>query len=77
MVITSKRSFRDWGQVFSDPVLATATLDRLLHYSTTLNIKAESYRLNKMRRPGLSAEPAPRYPARRRRGPKPDHRQRT
>jgi DNA replication protein DnaC len=53
MVITSNKSFLDWGEVFSDPVLATAILDRLLHYSTTLNIKGESYRLKEKRRAGL------------------------
>jgi len=53
MVITSNKSFLDWGEVFSDPVLATAILNRLLHYSTTLNIKGESYRLKEKRRAGL------------------------
>jgi DNA replication protein DnaC len=53
MVITSNKSFLDWGEVFSDPALATAILDRLLHYSTTLNIKGESYRLKEKRRAGL------------------------
>jgi DNA replication protein DnaC len=53
MIITSNKSFLDWGEVFSDPVLATAILDRLLHYSTTLNIKGESYRLKEKRRAGL------------------------
>jgi len=53
MVITSNKSFLDWGEVFSDPVLATAILDQLLHYSTTLNIKGESYRLKEKRRAGL------------------------
>jgi hypothetical protein len=33
--------------------LATAVLDRLLHYSTTLNIKGESYRLKEKRKAGL------------------------
>jgi hypothetical protein len=47
----------DWGEVFSDPVLATAILDRLLHYSTTLNIKGESYRLKEKRRAGLLGSP--------------------
>lgn len=40
-----------WGEIFSDPVLATAILDRLLHHSTT--IKGESYRLKKKRKVGL------------------------
>jgi hypothetical protein len=41
----------------TDPVLATAVLDRLLHYSTTLNIKGESYRLKEKRRAGLLGRP--------------------
>ena len=53
LVVTSNKSFLDWGEVFNDPVLATAILDRLLHYSTTLNIKGESYRLKEKRKAGL------------------------
>ncbi|HMO86740.1 MAG TPA: IS21-like element helper ATPase IstB [Lacipirellulaceae bacterium] len=57
MIITSNKSFLDWGDMFNDPVLATAVLDRLLHYSTTLNIKGESYRLKEKRRAGLLGRP--------------------
>jgi DNA replication protein DnaC len=32
IVLTSNKSFSEWGQVFSDEVLATAILDRLLHH---------------------------------------------
>ncbi len=39
--------------MFGDPVLATAILDRLLHHSTTINIKGESYRLKEKRKAGL------------------------
>ena len=53
MIITSNKSFLDWGEIFHDPVLATAVLDRLLHYSTTFNIKGESYRLKEKRKAGL------------------------
>jgi DNA replication protein DnaC len=53
LIITSNKSFLDWGEMFNDPVLATAVLDRLLHYSTTLNIKGESYRLKEKRKAGL------------------------
>ena len=59
LIVTSNKSFLDWGDVFSDPVLATAILDRLLHYSTTLNIKGESYRLKEKRRAGLLGRPKP------------------
>lgn len=34
-------------------MIATAILDRLLHHSTTLNIKGESYRLKDKRKAGL------------------------
>lgn len=59
LIVTSNKSFLDWGEVFHDPVLATAILDRLLHYSTTLNIKGESYRLKEKRRAGLLGRTAP------------------
>jgi len=58
LIITSNKSFLDWGEIFNDPVLATAVLDRLLHYSTTLNIKGESYRLKEKRRAGLLSKTA-------------------
>ena len=53
LIITSNKRFLDWGEVFNDPVLATAVLDRLLHHATTLNIKGESYRLREKRKAGL------------------------
>ena len=37
----------------SHAVLATAILDRLLHHSTTINIKGESYRLKTKRKAGM------------------------
>jgi DNA replication protein DnaC len=59
LIVTSNKSFLDWGEIFNDPVLATAVLDRLLHYSTTLNIKGESYRLKEKRKAGLLGRPSP------------------
>ena len=59
LIVTSNKSFLDWGEVFNDHVLATAILDRLLHYSTTLNIKGESYRLKEKRRAGLLGRAKP------------------
>ena len=63
IVLTSNKSFVDWGEIFSDPVLATAILDRLLHHSTTINIKGESYRLKKKRKAGLLNPPKEPLPA--------------
>jgi DNA replication protein DnaC len=60
IILTSNKSFADWGDIFPDPVLATALLDRLLHHATTLNIRGESYRLKYRRQAGL--QPAPSNP---------------
>lgn len=53
LIVTSNKGFVDWGEVFGDPVLATAILDRLLHQSATINIKGDSFRLKEKRRAGL------------------------
>jgi DNA replication protein DnaC len=56
MVITSNKAFSDWGQVFGgDAVMAAAALDRLLHRSTVINIRGESYRLKEKRQAAKSA----------------------
>jgi DNA replication protein DnaC len=55
-VLTSNKSFIDWGQIFGgDAVLASAVLDRLLHRSTVINIRGESYRLKDRRQAGGAA----------------------
>jgi hypothetical protein len=46
-IITSNKSFDDWQELFGDPVIATAILDRLLHHCRVFNIKGHSYRLRK------------------------------
>jgi DNA replication protein DnaC len=44
-VITSNKAFGDWAELFHDPVIVSAVLDRLLHHSVVINIKGHSYRL--------------------------------
>lgn len=44
-IITSNKSFSEWEELFGDPVIATAILDRLLHHCRVVNIKGNSYRL--------------------------------
>ena len=44
-IITSNKAFSDWTELFHDPVIVTAILDRLLHHSVVINIKGNSYRL--------------------------------
>jgi DNA replication protein DnaC len=57
IILTSNKSYGDWGSIFGDPIIATAILDRLLHHSTTVNIRGESYRLKDRRRAGLLTRP--------------------
>ena len=59
ILITSNQSLAGWGQVFGDQVIATAILDRLLHHSTIINIKGESYRLKEKRKAGLLTRSEP------------------
>jgi IstB-like ATP binding protein len=46
------------GSDFGDEYAAVAIIDRLLHYSTTVNIRGESYRLKYKKRAGIFTVPA-------------------
>jgi DNA replication protein DnaC len=59
ILITSNKSLSGWGEVFGDQVIATAILDRLLHHSTIINIKGDSYRLKEKRKAGLLTRSEP------------------
>src|SRR3954451_10048697 len=59
ILLTSNQSLTGWGQVFGDQIIATALLDRLLHHSTIINIKGESYRLKEKRKAGLLTRSEP------------------
>ena len=80
MILTSNRGFAEWGEVFGDPVVATALLDRLLHHAVVVQIEGSSYRLRQhaelvpehIRAKALITPPLPGPPPRRRgRPPKP------
>jgi DNA replication protein DnaC len=58
MILTSNKSYGEWGAIFQDNVIASAILDRLLHHSHTINIKGESYRLKDKRKAGVWTQPA-------------------
>lgn len=47
MILTSNRGFAEWGEVFNDPFVATALLDRLLHHAIVVHIEGASYRLRR------------------------------
>ncbi|MCC5025336.1 MAG: ATP-binding protein [Candidatus Synoicihabitans palmerolidicus] len=53
-VITSHKTFRDWGHAFaSNTAMASAALDRLAHRSPVVNIKGDCYRMKENRLTGL------------------------
>ena len=44
-IVTTNMPFSKWGEIFSDNTLASAVLDRLLHYSHIIRITGNSYRI--------------------------------
>lgn len=44
-IFTTNASFKSWSEIFQDPRLANAILDRILHHATVVNIVGDSYRL--------------------------------
>ncbi len=44
-IITTNSPFSKWADIFQEPVLTNALLDRLLHHCSVLNINGPSYRL--------------------------------
>ncbi len=44
-IITTNQPLSKWGDVFGDPVLANAIIDRLVHHSTIIKITGKSYRI--------------------------------
>jgi len=44
LIITSNRAFSEWPEIFLEPLLASAALDRLTHHCHQIVITGESYR---------------------------------
>lgn len=44
-IITTNVNFKAWDEVFREPKLANAILDRILHHASVVTIVGESYRL--------------------------------
>lgn len=47
-IITSNSSFTKWADIFKNPTLTNALLDRLLHHSHVVSIKGPSYRMKNL-----------------------------
>lgn len=44
-ILTTNINFNNWDDVFFDPIIANAILDRVLHHAHVVNIAGKSYRL--------------------------------
>ncbi|KIC76322.1 Insertion sequence IS408 putative ATP-binding protein, partial [Neochlamydia sp. TUME1] len=44
-IITSNREFGEWQEIFANPLIGSAALDRLIHRATKLVIEGKSYRM--------------------------------
>ena len=44
LAITANTPFSQWGEVFVEPAMTLAAIDRLVHHSVILEMNVESYR---------------------------------
>ncbi|MBR2782229.1 MAG: ATP-binding protein, partial [Oscillospiraceae bacterium] len=44
-IVTTNINFAQWDEIFGDPLIANAIIDRLLHHASIVTIKGKSYRL--------------------------------
>ncbi|CAE6871119.1 hypothetical protein R69658_08158 [Paraburkholderia aspalathi] len=47
LLITANQPFSGWNNVFPDPGMTVAAIDRLVHHSTIFELNVESYRRRK------------------------------
>lgn len=46
IMLTTNKAFKEWGSIFNDSVIASAILDRILHYAEVVMIEGKSYRMS-------------------------------
>ena len=67
LLVTANRPFGDWNDVFPDPAMTVAAIDRLVHHATIFELNVESYRrrtaLSRPRQPGATTSPGDLAPA--------------
>lgn len=49
VIITTNKTFEQWGDIFTDNILASAILDRVVHYSNIVNINGPSSRAKNLK----------------------------
>jgi len=53
VIITTNKTFEQWGDIFADNILASAILDRIVHYSEIIKINGQSYRAKNLKKGGV------------------------
>jgi DNA replication protein DnaC len=43
-IVTTNKNFENWGEIFTDNIMASAILDRIVHHSSIFKINGPSYR---------------------------------
>ncbi|MCB1316244.1 MAG: IS21-like element helper ATPase IstB [Leptospiraceae bacterium] len=57
-IITSNRDFNEWPAIFSNPLMGSAAMDRLVHRAIKIVIEGKSYRMDSFARSSKSLTPA-------------------
>lgn len=52
VIITTNKAFEQWTDIFADNILASAIIDRIVHYSTIIKINGPSYRAKNLKKEG-------------------------
>ncbi len=52
VIITTNKTFSKWGDIFTDNILASAILDRAVHYSNIVKINGPSFRAKHLKERG-------------------------
>lgn len=50
VIITTNKSFEEWGNIFADNILASAIIDRVVHHSTVVKVNGDSYRTKNVKK---------------------------
>jgi DNA replication protein DnaC len=63
VVITSNLPFSKWNNVFKDPMMTAAAVDRIVHHSIILELNIESYRINSAKKQKMGQKTLAKTPA--------------
>ena len=44
LIVTCNQPFGEWNQIFPDPAMTVAAIDRIVHHATIIECNTESYR---------------------------------